>query len=1602
MLKKSFFLKREIKGLFIEHPIKNIAIHDNIFFYYDVDGYIKIFDAIKDVNDTFNKPFTITSFPIDIALNGAHTFGAVSFNGGSIVIFDLIERKIWKTLNRVTGKSLNHILFLKDDCIIAVDEAKKLIKFVMKNSFIGASVEEIKICSFATTPLHFIIPPIFKSSENYSGLATQSSCLSSKYYGTVGISFPSKFILAQVLNDFSIIVELPFENSIPALYLTDSETLYVALGTQDQVVIYKICAINSIKPEFICFESIQQKPIYMSFLSQSILVAVYSDLTCTVFMFNQNRRFESFIDVKGKLVTTSENIGVVADDAIWTLYFHTFSDKMDQLRLMHDIRGALALCRLATIGDETAGIDLPSGTEMRSLIIEKELSPLLDEDIRNKLKENKDKADELITYLIDLSRELNMNEYMINYAMKIFEEYGLMELFVTKIVENDPKQQFFFVNEKFFDYVIKFSKNIANVDDFILSLPSKFANPNKILEYSYENNKPWLSARIYAYKLNDYLSAIKTLSSIDDFETISKILLSISKISISQMSEIISWLCSSSKENRFPFLFKLITKGKEVDEILRNLSLFVSENNIPFDISTFLTAILYVLSCLNVKSTDRLWKVSEEIISKNIVKIPTFLLDFVLRNIFTKEYVEPDMREVTLMSILTMDLSAKFKMNLLPLILSFHFKNAKQFILLNCGDYDVILKNYIMERESPMPYLLKQSRFKDQENENLLLAIAKNSLGILEIDKQNFVTFLLENYQNSLDFILENIDGFHAQGCLIHELLKKDKKLKFTKMVIVNYSIYLNYYYPNEIKEIIENYSDVDFSLLVNHLVKQRNFELAIKICSNQEIKRKLIVTFIREELYQMKLSSLMIAIHEYKDELDFASSRAVIRSLSIPLMNLAENKNEKQLSLLSNVIEFTHNSLQDNFSVPNFIFVVEKSLNESKYYDMRKELAIYMSGIERDIDCNSELVSKHKELCTTFINVEFNTNDEISEEERISKENSEKERKQKEEQEKERIRKEQEEKERLEREKKLEEERIAKEKKEEEERLAKAEKERLEKERKAEEERKQKEMEEQQRLEQERKEKEEQEKERIRKEQEEKERLEKEKKLEEERLLKEKEEQERIEREKKQKELEEQQRLEKERKLEEERIAKEKAEKERIEKEEQEKLERERKAEEERIQKEKEEELEKERIRQEKERIEREKKEEEERLAKEKKEREEQERKQKELEEQQRLERERKAEEERKRKEQEEKERIEREKKLEEERLRKEKEEQERKEKERLEKLKKEEEERIAREKKAEEERKRKELEEQQRLEKEKKEEEERIAKEKAEKERLERERKAEEERKQKELEEQQRLERERKEKEEQEKERIRKEQEEKERLEREKKLEEERLLKEKEEQERKAEEERKEKERLEKLKKEEEERIAREKKAEEEKKQKELEEQQRLEKERKAEEERKRKEQEEKERREKEEQEKLEREKKLEEERIQKEKEEKERKQKEEEEEKNSKEKEVSSEYEDSESSVSLPVAVKSREIEVEDDDEAALLDDPGMEDDGNEEGYEENSDFYDDDDDDDEGLSVLTKVVEEPPPQTKKAAKEYSSDEYTSSYTASESEYSSSYTD
>lgn len=832
---------KEIKGISFKNEIKFAVCHDEFYLFSDNRDNIYTFDSNTISNATLPPPDKkIRGNITSLDFSPSRKYAAVGYSDGGLQVFDLDTNKPYKLLSKPNNNHVQNVMFYSDTFLLAT--LSNGIFLAYKISFI---TRDNVIIDFKSKPLGLYRPAIYRYVE---GKEKSSKIILPNFMDNFVVSTEKSLNFSLLSKDFvssKSKYEIPIGNLIPCFYTVDSRTILMAVVYADKIEVYSIIYAESLQIKKQSTISTSYQLSFLSFLSSMILIG--HDQNCQHFlMFSLDTNTSNELDspISGFSIQGSSNNGPVffKDSKLYRLSLQPFTSTIELYSdSVEDAEKAINFCKKAISNDPLATIGLPNNQNQRNLVIERSISQILANYLSDQLTKDASNASQIADNFIKISQDLNLNDWIINQAVPIFEEKGLIDLIIEKVIQADPTASLFTYNRKFVESIIrnaekvnKEEENGISVSNFLLALPNRILPPIEIIKFAEKVGSNFLLAQVYAIRLGDIKSALKVLANADLFSNVCIIIIhNQDKISTS-----LRWAFTFS-EGKFPYLEK-ICRCKDANDVFQLFECTIDEKRGRISVNDYVNAMIQTLYTLqkdkenteNIEFINSYLAKMENMILQKRIRLLSSTLKCLVSIIFAKKLPENDTNkkryEKLLIYILSSDVPVQFKDHLLQLCGPFEFSEAKRRMEEGARKYESTIKENLFDPSKDVFNVINDMLYKAKSNKNEL-TIAETSIKNLMFsfapifivkDVKQFSNLICTKFPESALAVIREVSDENMKNIFIRNLYESNAKigankdfLRLPSDMFLKYAFYLSNYYPKSVLNLIQLYQGTEIPL---------------------------------------------------------------------------------------------------------------------------------------------------------------------------------------------------------------------------------------------------------------------------------------------------------------------------------------------------------------------------------------------------------------------------------------------------------------------------------------------------------------------------------------------------------------------------------------------------------------------------------------------------------------------------------------------------------------------------------------------------------------------------------------------------------------------
>ena len=792
---------REVRGLTINSEIIVCAGRDGFFVFADEFGDVHTFDSLTLCHTVLPpKDKRITGSVAAIDFSPSRRFAAVSFIDGSIQVFDLEQNKPGKVVAKPRATFASSLLFLDDTMFLAGDGHNLVAyKFMQALGFL-ATIREMLVGQFQSEILKLSAPPVYRYVTGANG---GSKCLAEGFAQKFAVCTQRGVNYAKITPDFKIntIFQFDYAKATAVFSLVNTDLCLLAIGKRNMMKVVSIDGQQ--KGEEIWSSEIDFDPAHIAFLNDTMLIALDEGLNGAIVSVTD----KTLVKISrpcgfGFFVGGIHEFFVIQSPNIWMLTLQTFQDKMEELCEQDDIEAAVSFAKKALHGTSSATIGLPVNSAQRALVIERCLSDLLVQGVEKQFSQENANPTAIAASLVSLNMDLNMQDWMINDAVEIFEGHKCVQALMQEIIAQDPKGQFFNYTVQFVERLLK-ARPDFDVTGFVMSLSRRVAPPALLLRYGLDIDNPDFIADVFIMKAKDVVCGLSVLANAGKFTRVCEIIANERNV----LGDCIKWLLSKEGE-KFPLVTQVM---KAVDctlmlDMFKHIEDHLIVNTTPFTITDYASAMICAITDAGLALGHPMQKRIEELILTRKMKVTGPALVTLLERIFTQEVAEPDHREELLLQIFASGVPLAFEEKLLPLCDIYQFQEAKFKIRHDTKNYEDAVKEMLADPDSDVIGMMRSLAERDPEAiPSIEKGILSNATVLALRDADSLAEFCATFIGPRVIHVINEIKQDTIQCHFIHRVIQRPvyASIELPDDVSINFCTFMCKHYPSEVRNFL-------------------------------------------------------------------------------------------------------------------------------------------------------------------------------------------------------------------------------------------------------------------------------------------------------------------------------------------------------------------------------------------------------------------------------------------------------------------------------------------------------------------------------------------------------------------------------------------------------------------------------------------------------------------------------------------------------------------------------------------------------------------------------------------------------------------------------
>jgi hypothetical protein len=784
--------RREVPGLQLDSPLTSATSHDGLFAFLCPDGSVHLFNSDGPEQSLFPPPDrSITSRVSSIAISPAHALAFAGFEDGSVQLWDLGLKKAVKGIAKARKGAISHCAFVGDFDICVFDDQLQLTLFTVSSGLFGFSLKESPLSTFRTFAGQLLVPPIHHPVEGLILKAgNRSHCTAPKFANYIGISMFNRFVVAEIRPAFRIVLDRAAGKGVADFFSPDPEILFVAVAATTHLFVYKFTGGD---PEVVYEKPMELSAKCVAFLSESVVAIVQANQAVLLVTFADGRASASELPGQGLVIRGRNSIELLSQQSLTSFFLPSFYDQMESFKAVNDVAGAVAFCKRAIAGATDATVGLPLNSVQRSLVIENHLSSFLEISTKERLRRRESPA-EVACFLIDLAKELSMEEWIGQSAVLLFRDANAVDVFLAQVIAADPSAQLFSYHAQFAQLALENSTG-SDISEFLAALPPKIVSSAALLKYALREKNFRLAATVYIERFGDPISALSVLYTIERYDEAFSIL----KGHLNKKAV----LCLFSKSgSEFSRVVKLITFNPELAlDILKE----IQQSDTPFSLAAFINALLVSFADSGIESDSPLFKFVENmILISGPIEFCRKAIEYLLSSVFRDRFAAPDRREALLLWILDLpELTNGFKRAILPACEAFSFSDARQTIRTTLRLSRDILEEMV-NTQTGDPFLWIEENVGADTRSDIEFVLTAHADALAARDFTRFVGVLKTHFPDLVRPIVSEFKDANIRGYYIYQFLIANN-VRFADLIrdVVPFVVT---FYPQEMFRILKSY----------------------------------------------------------------------------------------------------------------------------------------------------------------------------------------------------------------------------------------------------------------------------------------------------------------------------------------------------------------------------------------------------------------------------------------------------------------------------------------------------------------------------------------------------------------------------------------------------------------------------------------------------------------------------------------------------------------------------------------------------------------------------------------------------------------------------
>jgi hypothetical protein len=897
----------------------------------------------------------------------------LAYSDGGLGLFNLEEGKALRVLAKPHNSCASAVCF-RDDSTFLVSEGSILSLWRISRSLgIRLTVQDSEMFRSIDPISGIFVPRLFNfvSSSGKSG----SHCLAPRFSECFGVGTGSGFLFGWAGTNGGFTASVEISGALPACGFdrADPSLLRFAVCVGSELSVY---SVNENRSVSVIWEvSVPRPCAHLCFMSSSVILGLGTDLRGWVVAAGGSAIIPEVVSPGEGVFIGGQYSFRLGSEVLLEVGLQTFGARMDQFRESVDGSGfdrAIDLCRRVIGNDAIATIGLPTNASQRALVIERELAGLLQNETERRLNlvANDSEAESVAGWLIELNRELGMEDWIVGEGISIFGDHDRIPALLRRLVQFDVDASAFCYTAQFGELLLKHAD--CDIRTFVLKLPRDVVSLESLLRFGLERCDEMLLCELLVGR-GDLSGGLSILGNAGKTREICLLLLSRGDGADDEMETAICWLFVRVK-GTFPRAEQILsaspTEGTALFEVVEQ---FIERTSRPFNLERFVEVMSVVL--LGRGADDDLGRWLDGIVLSRHVRIGCGCAGRLVRRVFTPSGGDPDYRESLLLHILSCDIPTEFSESILSLCESFGFRSAKLQIQLSSGKYETAIRELAEDVRSDVFEFSGQLLCRpDPIASTVRSAILLNASVLCARDCAGFAAFVRQHFFDRLEETVKSVTEGPLRHRMIHELLRAGVRPRLDGGTEVSFFGFLCEFFPSEARTFVESHEGD----LRDFLAPALRFEV-LDCCAviHQRVGNVNGVCesfrgFLEEELsvfaeegcesvkavenFAVDFGRTFVRSHNGNDSQRFAES--AVRSFSIPFFALTElkgdvDRSQRIIDVFGQIVSLALNAIP--FADFLRLFVIE--FQELPFRFGRACLLSVVNDYEYDLDQNLSMV---------------------------------------------------------------------------------------------------------------------------------------------------------------------------------------------------------------------------------------------------------------------------------------------------------------------------------------------------------------------------------------------------------------------------------------------------------------------------------------------------------------------------------------------------------------------------------------------------------------------------------------------------------------------